>query len=399
MLNNIFPSWIKNLKKSDLQKALQITTESNIISFSLGRPANELLVLPQIEGGCEQLYSAKNLQYSPPCTELKTHIIEIMKEKGVTCSAKEIFLTTGAQQAMTLLTKLFVTEGDHILVDRLTYPGFIQVAQAAHVELIPALLNSTKNLEDKLKEISEHGSKPRVIYTMSEGHNPLGISLSKQQRYDLIKIAKYYKIPIIEDDAYGLLNYEAAEPSLKSYWSDGVCYIGSFSKILAPSMRVGWIVTSDSIIEKLEILKESLDINTGTLGQKIISLLFKSGQMNKHISNLREEYKEKRDTMIEALRNYIPEMEFVSPKSGFFIWGELPSSINTDILFKLALEEKISFLPGSAFLVGSNQHAKSCLRLCFSFCPKELIEIGIKRLARAIDTYRLENEKQYKRAV
>lgn len=399
MLNDIFPSWIKNLKKSDLQQALQTTTKSDIISFSLGRPANELLALPQIQGGFDQFCSHENLQYSPPCLELKKHIVEIMEEKGVKCSPEEIFLTTGAQQAMTLLTKLFITEKDGILVDQLTYPGFIQVAQAAHAELIPAPLSSPKDLEKKLKGILEHDSKPKMIYTMPEGHNPLGISLSNQQRLDLTKIASSYQIPIIEDDAYGLLNYETIEPSLKSFWKEGVCYIGSFSKILAPSMRVGWIVTSTSVIEKLEILKEGLDINTSTLGQKLISSLFKSGHMSTHISMLRKEYKEKRDIMVESLRKYIPEMEFISPHSGFFIWGRLPSLINTDILFNLALEENVSFLPGSAFLIGNEQSALQSLRLSFGFCPKEFIEVGIKRLAISINRYIQDNKNQYREAV
>lgn len=391
MFNDNFPNWIQNLKKSDLQKALSTTLKPDIISFSLGRPENELLTLPGIKDGNLQLstlFSAENLQYSPPCLTLKSHIVNLMKEKGVNCSPEEVFLTTGAQQAMTLLTKIFVSPRDTILVDQLTYPGFIQVAEAAHADLIPIPLRSNKELEEKLKDILEHNQKPKMIYTMSEGHNPLGISMNKQQRSNLSKLAAYYRIPIIEDDAYGFLNYDTViDSAIKSYWNEGVFYIGSFSKILAPSMRVGWIATSPSIIEKLEILKEGLDINTSTLGQRFISHLFNNGHMKEKILKLRMEYKNKRDIMSESLKKYIPELEFDLPKSGFFIWGKLPSSINTDTLFKLAIEEKVSFLPGSAFQVGINSEIKNCLRLSFGFCPKELIETGVKRLAKAIHRY------------
>lgn len=391
MFNDSFPNWIQNLKKSDLQKALSTTSKSDIISFSLGRPANELLTLPGIKDDNFELLtllSAENLQYSPPCLTLKSHIVNLINEKGVKCCPEEIFLTTGAQQAMTLLTKLFVSPRDTILVDQLTYPGFIQVAEAAHANLIPAPLRSKIDLEEKFKSILEHNQKPKIIYTMSEGHNPLGVSMNKQQRSDLSNLAAHYRIPIIEDDAYGFLNYDTViDSAIKSYWNEGVFYVGSFSKILAPSMRVGWIVTSPSIIEKLEILKEGLDINTSTLGQRLISHLFSNGHMKEHISKLRMEYKNKRDIMDESLKKYIPELEFDLPNSGFFIWGKLSPSINTDILFKLAIEEKVSFLPGSAFEVGINSETKNYLRLSFGFCPKELIETGVKRLAKAIHRY------------
>jgi 2-aminoadipate transaminase len=385
MFYDLFPPWIRNLEKSGVQKALQATSMPDIISFSLGRPGNDQLLLPGLKDVFEDLFSPENLQYSPPSLELKTHIVELMKEKQVFCRPEEIFLTTGAQQAMTLLTKLFVSEGDSILVDQLTYPGFIQVAQTSHAKLLPAPLNSQRSLENELKKILEHDKKPKIIYTMSEGHNPLGASLSQQQRLDLTKLAEHYQIPIIEDDAYGFLNYEDVEPPLKSYWEEGVFYIGSFSKILAPSVRIGWIITSAAIIEKLEILKEGLDLNTSTLSQKFIISLFAQNNLKKHILKLREEYKNKRDVMVESLKKYIPEMEFSIPKSGFFIWCKLPSSINTNRLFKLALEkEKVSFIPGNAFLIGEKEDIQNCLRLSFAFCPIDFIECGIKRLARAI---------------
>lgn len=401
MFNDLLPLWIKNLEKSDIQKALLTTSKPDIISFSLGRPDNDLLILPELKDATENLFSPKNLQYSPPTLELKVHIVELMKEKGVFCTPEEIFLTTGAQQAMTLLTKLFVSKGDSILVDQLTYPGFIQVAQAEQANLIPVPVCFQQGLNMKeLRRILEQNKRPSLLYTISEGNNPLGISLPKKYRIELTELAKHYRTPIIEDDAYGFLNYEDVDPPLKSYWKEGVFYIGSFSKILAPSLRVGWIIAPESIIEKLEILKEGLDINTSTLSQTFINSFFTEGGLKEHISQLREQYKSKRDVMIKALKNYIPEMEFSIPKSGFFIWGKLPSSINTKRLFKYALEEKkVSFLPGSAFLIGKREDVQSCLRLSFAFCPINLIECGVKRLATAIHEYKWKNEDQYLRAI
>jgi 2-aminoadipate transaminase len=389
-------SGARSLEKSDIQKALEATSRPDIISFSLGRPDHRLLVLPDLQDITEELFSPSNLQYSPPSLELKTHIVDLMKEKGVFCTPEEVFLTTGAQQAMTLLAKLFASEGDHILVDQLTYPGFLQVAQALRANLIPVPGCFQKGLNmEELKGILKKNTRPSFMYTISEGHNPLGISLDKNKRIELIKIAQQYRIPLVEDDAYGFLNYEDVELPLKSYWKEGVFYIGSFSKILAPALRVGWIIASKLIIEKLEILKEGLDINTSTLSQKIINSFFAKRSLKEHISKLKEKYKNKRDTMVAALKRHIPEMEFRVPKSGFFIWGKLPSSINTNRLFKLALEEeKVSFLPGSAFLIGDRKEIQNCLRLSFAFCPIEDIEPGIKRLVFAIHKYKWINEEQ-----
>ncbi|OJW52760.1 MAG: hypothetical protein BGO67_04735 [Alphaproteobacteria bacterium 41-28] len=401
MFNELLSPWVRNLEKSDIQKALQTTSKPDIISFSLGRPDNDLLILPELKNTTENLFSPKNLQYSPPSLELKTHIVELMREKQVFCTPEQIILTTGAQQAMTLLTKLFVSKGDSILIDQLTYPGFIQVAQAEQAKLIPIPVCFQQGLNVKeLRGILEQNKRPSLLYTISEGHNPLGISLSKEQRTALIKLTQHYQVPIIEDDAYGFLNYDVVDSPLKSYWKEGVFYIGSFSKILAPSLRAGWIIAPESIIEKLEILKEGLDINTSTLSQTLITSFFSKGSLKEHISKLKEQYKSKRDVMIKALKKHIPDMELYIPKSGFFIWGKLPSSINTDRLFKLALEEeKVSFLPGSAFLIGKRDDVQNCLRLSFAFCPKELIEQGVKALAKAIHRYKWKNEDQYLRVV
>ncbi|OJX14238.1 MAG: hypothetical protein BGO77_02130 [Caedibacter sp. 37-49] len=391
MLENFLKTEMKNLEKSGIQKALEATSKPDIISFSLGRPDYQLLMLPDLQGIAEELFSPENLQYSPPSFELKMHIVELMKERYIFCTPEEIFLTTGAQQAMTLLARLFASEGDHILVDQLTYPGFIQVAQALRAKLIPVPICFQKGINiDELKKILKKNMRSRFMYTISEGHNPLGTSLDKKQQIELIELAQHYKLPLVEDDAYGFLSYEDVEPPLKFYWKEGVFYIGSFSKILAPSLRVGWIIASEMIVKKLEILKESLDINTSTLSQKIINSFFIKRSLKEHISKLKEKYKNKRDVMIAALKMHVPEMEFEIPKSGFFIWGKLPSSINTSKLFKLALEEeKVSFIPGSAFLIGDRKEIHNCLRLSFAFCPIEDIESGIKRLSYAIHKYNL----------
>ncbi len=390
--------WTKKLEKSFIQQALEVTANPDIISFSLGRPDQSLLGLLDSANIPADILSPQNLQYLPPSAELKKHIVTLMKERGVHCKEEEIFLTSGAQQAMSLLTKVMTHDNDTILVDQLTYPGFIQVNQSLNTKLVPIPCDIESGIIlDDLEKLLSCRPQPRFIYMIPEGHNPLGISLTEAQRRKLIKLAQKHKIPIVEDDAYGLLTYDKIIPALKSYWKEGVFYIGSFSKVLAPSFRVGWIVAPRSTIEKLETLKEGTDINTSTFSQKVILSILSNNNFDTHVLKLREFYQQKRDTMVDALNRFIPELEFEIPNSGFFLWGKLPSTVNTTELFKIALEEEgISFLPGDAFLIGEKLEAQNCLRLSFAFCPTEKIQEGVKRLAQAL--FKIKNAGLQRRA-
>lgn len=376
------------LEKSHIQKALQAPLTSDTISFALGMPDTNLLPLDKYKVALNKVLSSASLQYSPPINALKAQIVDLMKERQVFCNPDQIFLTSGAQQAMMLITKLLIDKGDNIVIEEATYPGFIQIANSLQANLITIPIDhqngiSIEELENYLK--IKNQKNPKFIYTIPEGHNPLGMSLSKEKRIKLINLAESYKIPIVEDDAYGFINYEEVEPPLRAYSDEWIFYIGSFSKILSPATRIGWIIVPEGLIEKLEILKEASDLNTATFSQHIISSYIEIGLLSEHLTLIKKHYKEKRDLMAKALKQHIPEMQFILPKSGFFIWGRLPSNINTDKLFKLALETKnVSFLPGSAFGLNDKNNLTNCLRLSFAFCPLDAIEIGIKKLGDTI---------------
>ncbi|MBN8523515.1 MAG: PLP-dependent aminotransferase family protein [Rickettsiales bacterium] len=386
MSTQFISEYSKNLKKSEIQEALQRSVSPDIISFALGMPDTSLLPLAKYKEAFEAVISSSCLQYSPPLKTLRTQIVTLMRERQVLCSENQVFLTSGAQQAMLLISKLLISKGDNVIIDEATYPGFIQIAKSLEANLIPIPVDLKKGiivgeLEKKLKI----PDKPKFIYTIPDGHNPLGISLSKRKRIELIDIAQSYKIPLVEDDAYGFINYEHSESPLRAYCDQSVFYIGSFSKILSPATRIGWLIVPEYLIEKLEILKEGMDINTATLAQYIMSTYIDMKHLNTHLSIIRNHYKEKRNIMVEALRKYIPEMQFNIPSSGFFIWGMLPDNIKIDRVFKQALEvQKVSFLPGTAFTLDKKSNLANCLRLSFAFCHTSLLETGIKRLRDAI---------------
>lgn len=388
---DILPGRIKALEPSAIQNALHSTLNSDVISFSLGMPSENLFPILDYKRAMLDLWMPNSLQYSPPLENLKHQIAEHMKQRGVNCTSNQIFLTNGAQQAIQLLCRTLVDRNETVITDAATYPGFIQAAQSLDISLLTVPIDFTNGMDICfLENLCKSAKKPKFIYTMSEGHNPLGISLSKEKRLKLTEIAQTYQIPIIEDDAYGFLNYQTVELPLKAYNADWVFYVGSFSKILAPSARVGWIIAPEFLIEKLAILKESSDINTATFSQRIVSSFIERNDFTKHFFFLRNSYKEKRDKMVTALNKYLPELTFTVPSSGFLIWGQLPSSIDTHQLFWHALKnEKVSFLPGSAFGPSFDKELKHCLRLSFSYCPLELIEIGVERLAKALKSYEI----------
>ena len=379
----------KTLKKSAIQQALEKSVDADVISFSLGMPDTGILPLTEYKNAFQSINSPSILQYSSPLFSLKIHIANLMKERQIKCKPEQILLTSGAQQAMTLICKLLIDKGDSVIIEEISYPGFIQIAKSAHANLISTPVDYKNGIiTEQLKKLLMKNKTPKLLYTIPEGHNPSGISLSNEKRLEIVNIASSWQLPIVEDDAYGFINYGKINPPLYSYSSGLVFYIGSFSKILSPAARLGWIIAPEYLIQKLEILKEGMDINTSTLSQYIINNYLNQGCLNEHLQFLKNHYKKKRDIMVEAIKHYIPEMDFSIPNSGFFIWGRLPD-INTNKLFVQALENnKVSFLPGSAFGVKHNSSLATCLRLSFALCDINMIEIGIKRLKQALKEYK-----------
>jgi 2-aminoadipate transaminase len=240
---------------------------------------------------------------------------------------------------------------------------------------------------DSVAALLQRQPPPAFIYAISDGHNPLGISLSQEKRQQLVELARRYHVPIIEDDAYGLLWYDhVATPPMRALDEDWVCYLGSFSKILAPALRVGWLLVPESLMASLAILKEASDINTATLTQRAIAAYLEMDHLTHHLVQLRQTYQARRDTMVRMLRSFFPPgTRWYTPNNGMFIWVELPMDVDTAVLLKTAIEkEGIAFLPGHAFGINGDRSAAHCMRLNFSHCSVVEIEEGIKRLARLL---------------
>jgi len=379
--------WARGLEQSALQKMLVATARPGIVSFALGLPAVELFPREALSEAAERVLSANAgaLQYSPPLQSLKQHVRELMKQRGVNCREEQIFLTAGAQQGMSLLSRLLLEPGGTVITEELIYSGFQQVLDPFQPHVLTVSTDAETGMDvDAVEQYLNGGARPSFIYSITDGHNPLSVRLSSSKRTRLVELAEQYRVPIIEDDAYGFLCYEDPLPPLRALSDVSVFYVGSFSKILAPALRAGWLVVPEELILPLSVIKESTDIDAAPLSQRIVNAYLDTGGLRGQIDMLRTQYRLKRDTMLRALAENFPDAaRWTKPDGGFFIWVELPSTVDVDELFRKALEdEHVAFIPGHAFSV--NKKRSSSIRLNFSHPTTAQIEEGIPRLARVV---------------
>lgn len=380
-------SWARRLAPSAIQDMLQKITRPGVFSLALGLPAAELFPTQGMAEAAARVLAEQvgALQYSATLEPLREQVVALMAKRGVRCSTSQVFLTTGAQQGMNLLTRLLLEPGQAVLLEDRVYSGFQQVLDPFQARRLTVRRDSRTGLDlEGMASLLKSGELPAFFYTMSDGHNPLGTSLAMAERERLVELAREYRMPIIEDDAYGFLHYEegGALPPLRSLDAQWVYYVGSFSKILAPALRVGWVVVPEAMVFRLATVKESSDIDTATFTQRMVLAFLESGRLDAHLERLRGEYRLRRDTLLRALEEHLPEgASWTKPTSGMFVWVELPERFDTTVLLARALEtQQVAFLPGQAFAVSGGRSASHGLRLNFSHCEPLRIEEAVRRL-------------------
>jgi len=369
---------------------LVASARPGVLSFALGLPAAELFPAAEYAEAMAHVLASdvRALQYGPQFRPLKQHVLQLMAERGVKCREEQVFLTTGAQQGVHLLAHLLVDPGNTVVVEEMAYTGCQQVLQVTQADVLTVPTDFKTGIDvDAIEVLLESGVRPALIYVVPDGHNPLSVSMSLEKRMRLVELARTYSVPVVEDDAYGFLYYEAPRPPLRALDDEWVMYVGTFSKMMAPALRTGWIVVPEALTSPLAILKEATDIDTAPLNQRAISAYLDAGHLPGHLARLRVEYRRRRDAMIDALHKYFPpETHWETPVSGLFVWVELPDWVDTGVLLAEALEtEQIAFIPGHAFYVNKEHPATNRMRLNFSNNSVDRIEDGIRRLARVMD--------------
>lgn len=375
---------------SNLREIMALATRPGVLSFAIGLPASELFPREELAGAAARVLGTEAsaaLQYGLPLQPLKTRIVEMMAWRGVRCTEEQIFLTSGSQQGMDLLSRLLLPPGGQVLFEEAVYDGIRLATRLQRPEILTVASDPATGMDvDAVEALLAGGARPAFLYAIPDGHNPLGVSLSPGKRHRLAALARRYQVPILEDDAYGFLYYgEEPAPPLRALEEEWVYYLGSFSKTLAPGLRVGWVVAPPPVAALLSPLKHGADLDTPSISHWIVSSYLESGSLPAHLAMLREEYRRRRDTMLAALREHFPSgVRWGHPGSGMFVWAELPPGLDAVDLLRTAVEtEGVAFSPGAIFY-GDPLRGARYMRLNFTSLPPERIEEGLRRLGRAI---------------
>jgi len=382
--------WTRSMERSVLRQMLAVVSRPGILSFAGGLPAPDLFPTADYSAALSKVLSTDPgaLQYGPPFAPLKDHIVGLMAERGVACAPEQIFLTTGAQQALDVLTRFLLDPAGQVLLEELVYTGIRQAVASYRPEVLPVRTDLETGIEvDEIVDYLERGAVPAYLYVIPDAHNPLGVSVSQEKRLRLAEVAAAYGLPIIEDDPYGFLSYDGrCLPPIRAYNDSHVFYVGSFSKILAPALRLGWLVAPEALVPKLTVIKEAGDLESSALTQRAVAAYLDGGYLPEHVARLQAEYRLRRDTMLRAMERHFPsEVIWTKPRAGMFIWARLPEYVDAGPLLQTAVErEKVAFIPGQAF-AQPGVSAHNYMRLNFSNCCLADIEEGIERLGRVLE--------------
>lgn len=385
-----FPDWLQKDEMTSLRQMLALGSRPGMLSFALGQPSAEFFPREAYADAVVELMKKDPLalQYGVPFQPLKQHVARLMAERGVACDERQVFLTSGAQQGVSIVARLLLERGRQLVVEETTYPGLPIIVRPYQPEILTVPSDPETGIDvEALEALLESGVSPAFIYTMSDGHNPLGTSMSVAKRERLVALARRHRVPVVEDDVYGFLYYgDAPAPALRALDPDWVFYLGSFSKMLGPSLRTGWMVVPEALMSRLSVIKDMSDIDTCTISQRAIAVYLESGQFNAQLDSVRREYRARRDLMMRALEEHFPPgTRWSVPGSGVFIWVELPGEADTTELFRRAVErEQVAFFPGAGFCLEENRRASRSMRMNFTNCARDQIEEGIRRLARVI---------------
>src|SRR5438105_6350117 len=389
----------KGIKSSAIRELLKITQRPEVISFAGGLPAPEVFPLQRFEEACQRVLEtngASALQYGQ--TEgyepLRQMLAHNMARYGIRAKVENVLITSGSQQALDLIGKLLINSGDRVLVEAPTYLGALQAFDVYGAEYVSVPIDEDGLRTDLLEASLRSG--PKFMYILPNFQNPGGTTLSEGRRHELVLLADRFGIPSIEVDPYGQLRYEGEHlPPLvvldrknlrrdNGYSIGNVIYLSTFSKTLAPGLRLGWIIAPPEVIAKLVQLKQGADLHTSTFVQMVAYEVARDNFLDEHVKLIRRVYGERRDVMLAALQQFFPpELTWTHPKGGLFLWVTLPEGMNSQKLFEVALKENVAFVPGDSFYANGQEGLRH-LRLNFSNAEPEQIREGIRRLSIAV---------------
>ena len=392
----------KGIRSSAIRELLKFTQRPEVISFAGGLPASEVFPTDRFrEACCRVLDKQAHLALQYGATEgyepLREMIARHIARYGIKAKSENVLITSGSQQALDLIGKLLLNPGDRVLVEAPTYLGALQAFSVYGADYVSVPSDDDGLRSDLLEAPLRSG--PKFMYVLPNFQNPGGTTLSEGRRHELVLLADKYGIPIVEDDPYGQLRYEGEHltplvvldrANLRrddGYSIGNVIYLSTFSKTLAPGLRLGWIVAPAEVISKLVQLKQGADLHSSTFVQMVAHEVARDNFLDEHVKLIRRVYCERRDVMLEALTQFFPpEVTWTRPQGGLFLWVTLPEGADAQKLFEVAVRENVAFVPGDCFYApnGHFEEGRRHLRLNFSAAKPDQIREGIRRLSIAV---------------
>lgn len=382
-----YATWMESLGDSFIGEMLKAAQNPSMISFAGGLPALELFPDQELQRCFQRVFAEQgqsSLQYAetaghPP---LRKWLAEQHKRDGRPAAVEEIMITTGSQQGLSLLAQTFLDPGDMVYVEMPTYIGAIQAFQSTRAQLKMIPCDEQGVIPEELEKSIEK-DKPKFLYLIPNYQNPSGKVMGLRRRLELLRVAKIYDLLIVEDNPYGELRYEGeALPNLVEL-GDNVVYLGTFSKVLAPGLRVGYVIADTDIINHLCQTKEGVDLHSNNLTQRAVLEFLNEGLLSNHILKLRSVYQERRKSMVQAIEKYLgDEVDMIVPTGGLFLWARFKNINNSYDYVQETIRQNVLYVPGAVFY--TDGRVTSEMRLNFSSSTPEIIEEGIQRLARAV---------------
>jgi 2-aminoadipate transaminase len=392
MSDHMFSERTKRVPRSFIREILKVSAQPDIISFAGGLPHPGLFPVQEIKESFVRLMEdrgAESMQYGPSegFLPLREWVCDrYRKRAGMDISPDQVLITTGSQQALDLVGKIFLNEDDFVAMERPGYLGAIQAFSFYSEGIIQVPLRGDGPdmdiLESTLKE-----KRPKIFYAIPNFQNPSGQSYNLEKRELLADLCTRYGTVLVEDDPYGELRFAGSNlPPATSFMEGNSVLLGTLSKISAPGLRVGWLVAEEGMLDRFLVAKQAADLHTSTLTQQLAWQYLSTNDIDEHIKTIREAYGRQRECMISMIRSYFPpEVRFTQPNGGMFLWVTLPEQCSTVELFDIAIKKKVAFVPGAPFYLDGG--GSNTMRLNFSNASEESIEEGIKRLGKCIEEY------------
>ncbi len=380
------------LRASEVRALFAVASRPEVVSLAGGMPFVAALPQDLVIGAMDRVMveqGAAALQYGSGqgIPKLREQILDVMALEGIRANADDVVVTTGSQHALELVSKLFLDPGDVVLSEGPSYVTAVVIFKSFQADVQHVPMDDHGLIPEALREhiarLKAAGKRIKFLYTIPSFHNPAGVTLSWERRLEILQIARENDILVLEDNPYGLLYFDQPAPdAIRSIDNEGVVYLGTFSKTLAPGFRVGWALAPHAIREKLVLANEAAVLSPSSFSQLVISEYLSTADWKAQINTFRGVYRERKDALLSALAEYLPELTWTNPTGGFYVWVTLPGHLDSKAMLPRAVKELVAYTPGTAFF--ANGDGRSNLRLSFCYPTPENIKVGVRRLSTVI---------------